>query len=121
MTDIVEKLKDACVIDPHYGKSVTLTLDYDDYMEAADLITALRAENEKLKAELEELDFLRHEGGSESIAALEAENQRLRAALEEIESITVHSGGDIHGISAPAWQAAFNHAHIVARAALEEK
>ena len=55
MTDIVEKLKEACVIDRHYGKSVTLTLDYDDYMEAADLITALRAENEKLRAALRDI------------------------------------------------------------------
>lgn len=114
MTDIVEKLKDACVIDPHYGKSVTLTLDYDDYMEAADLITALRAENEKLKAELEELDFLRHEGGSESIAALEAENERLRAALEDIADL-------------PPGYADMRHDDLVvilankARAALEEK
>ena len=51
MSDIAERLRDACVIDRHYGKSVTLTLDYDDYMEAADTITALRAENERLRDE----------------------------------------------------------------------
>lgn len=55
MTDIVERLKEACVIDRHYGKSVILMLDYDDYMEAADLITALRAENERLRAALQDI------------------------------------------------------------------
>lgn len=106
MTDIVEKLKDACVIDRHYGKSVTLTLDYDDYMEAADLITALRAENERLKEWNREIALNARE--------FAAENERLRAALEEIAS------GKYSGIvltSYPPQDPAVNRA----RAALEEK
>lgn len=73
MTDIVERLKEACVIDRHYGKSVTLTLDYDDYMEAADLITALRAENEKLRKDLSMSVF----SDSEYCKVLEGEQERL--------------------------------------------
>ena len=76
MTDIVEKLKDACVIDRHYGKSVTLTLDYDDYMEAADTITTLRAENEKLRAALEDIAYPNPDHGEDQLM------QIARAALE---------------------------------------
>lgn len=54
MSDIVERLKDACVVDPNYGKSVNLTLDYDDYMEAADTITALEARVRELEGLLHE-------------------------------------------------------------------
>lgn len=111
MTDIVEKLKDACVIDRHYGKSVTLTLDYDDYMEAADLITALRAENERLTGERDR----QYDQNAEQIiriAALEAENEKLRAALEMFACDCVEN--DLCKLP---------HAcrNYVARAALEEK
>lgn len=52
------------------------------------------------------------------IIELCAKVERLEGALKEIGSITVCSGGDIHGISPTAWRAAFDHAHAVARAAL---
>lgn len=67
MADIVEKLKDACVIDRHYGKSVTLTLDYDDYMDAADEIIRLRAENERLRAAIT-VAIRQHEEGNKGLA-----------------------------------------------------
>ena len=95
MTDIVEKLRAACIIDRHYGKSVTLTLDYDDYMEAAAEIERLRAaigetllEREDARAEVERLragGCARDQGTTQycaEAAKLAAENEKLRAALE---------------------------------------
>ena len=38
-------------------------------------------ERDALREDLEELDFLRHEGGPDSVAAIEAERDRLREAL----------------------------------------
>ena len=55
------------------------------------------------------------------ITALRAENERLRAALDMIDSISVHNGGDIHGVHPSFWEVAFKQAQDVARAALEEK
>lgn len=40
--DIVERLRRALVVDPTYGPSVRLSLDYEDIKEAADHIEALR-------------------------------------------------------------------------------
>ena len=56
------------------------------------------------------------------LLALEAATkiERLRAALREIESITVHSGGDIHGVHPSFWEVAFKQAQDTARAALKE-
>lgn len=45
-----------------------------------------------------------------SVAQLDAMTPEVRAlvdALERIESITVHSGGEIHGVTALHWQTAF--------------
>jgi hypothetical protein len=44
--------------------------------------------------------------------------ERLRAALELIESVSVHSGGDIHGVNPKAWEAAFMDVQAMARAAI---
>lgn len=46
------------------------------------------------------------------------EIDRLRAALREIDSITVHSGGDIHGVHPSFWEVAFKQAQDTARDAL---
>lgn len=54
-------------------------------------------------------------------ATLRAEVERLRGALSHIESMTVHSGGEIHGVAAQHWKAAFEEAQEIARAALEGK
>lgn len=83
MSDIVEKLKDACVVDPNYGKSVTLTLDYDDYMEAADLITALRVENGRLRRALEFYAAWPQSPSGNMAALLVDAGHKARAALEE--------------------------------------
>lgn len=45
--------------------------------------------------------------------------ERLEAALREIESNSVHSGGEIHGVTALQWELAFAHAQDVASAALK--
>ena len=58
---------------------------------AGDRIEALTAERDRLREELEELDFLRHEGGPDSVAAMEAELKRLRAALGDIRTGSVCS------------------------------
>jgi len=51
----------------------------------------------------------------------DAEIERLQAALALIESVTIHSGGDIHGVSPKAWENAFIEVQAMARAALGEK
>ena len=51
--------------------------------------------------------------------ATEARADRLEAALREIESISVHSGGEVHGVTALQWELAFVHAQDVASAALK--
>lgn len=61
------------------------------------------------------------EEGADEIERLSAEVEKLRAALEEIDSISVHSGGDIHGIHPSFWEVAFKQAQDVARAALGKK
>ena len=73
-------------------------LTLDDYLsvqlypdEAANRIEALTAERDALREELEELDFLRHEGGPDSVAAMEAELKRLRAVLSDIKTASVCS------------------------------
>lgn len=50
---------------------------------------------------------------------LQARVERLEAALREIESISVHSGGEIHGVTADHWKMAFEQAQDVASAALK--
>ena len=58
---------------------------------AADMLTTLATENATLRAENEELDFLRHEGGPDSVAAMEIELATLRAseaaALERVTEL----------------------------------
>jgi len=44
--------------------------------------------------------------------------ERLKAALREIESISVHSDGEIHGVTALRWELAFEQAQGTARDAL---
>lgn len=83
MSDIAKKFRDACVIDPHYGKSIKMTCGYDDFMAAANELDRLRAEVERLnnlrKADLEEYrQHVRH---------LIPEVERLRAALREIDAV----------------------------------
>ena len=57
----------------------------------ADMLTTLATENATLRAENEELDFLRHEGGPDSVAAMEIELATLRAseaaALERVTEL----------------------------------
>ena len=48
-----------------------------------DRAEAAEAERDRLREDLEELDFLRHEGGPDSVAAIEAERDQLREALEQ--------------------------------------
>lgn len=48
----------------------------------------------------------------------QARAERLEAALREIESISVHSGGEVHGVTALQWELAFAHAQDVASSAL---
>jgi hypothetical protein len=55
----------------------------------------------------------------ERAEAAEAEVARLTGYLREIESLTVHSGGDIHGVAPSAWRYAFGEARDIARAALK--
>ena len=50
--------------------------------ERAEWPQATTAYVEWLETAVEELDFLRHEGGPDSVSALEDENKRLRAQLE---------------------------------------
>lgn len=45
--------------------------------------------------------------------------EALRGALAEIESISVHSGGEVLGVTADHWRMAFEQAQDVARAALK--
>lgn len=127
MIDIVQKLKDACVVDPNYGKSVTLTLDYDDYMEAANTITALRAEVEKLRSDLAFADqqATKVEG---LFLGTANENEKLRAALKPFADMGKAMMGRKHHNEAVVQYALaptiFVH-HLVSahevRAALEEK
>jgi hypothetical protein len=51
--------------------------------------------------------------------AAEAEVARLTGYLRQIESLTVHSGGEIHGVHPNAWRDAFTEAQETARAALK--
>ena len=55
----------------------------------ADMLTTLAAENDLLRAENEELDFLRHEGGPDSVAAMEIELATLRAERDAWTKIDV--------------------------------
>lgn len=45
--------------------------------------------------------------------------EALRGALAEIESISVHSGGETHGVTADHWKMAFEQAQSIASAALK--
>lgn len=45
--------------------------------------------------------------------------ERLEAAMREIESISVHSGGEVHGVTADHWKMAFEQAQNIARATLK--
>ena len=56
---------------------------------AADMLTTLATENATLRAENEELDFLRHEGGPDSVAAMEIELATLRAERDAWTKIDV--------------------------------
>jgi hypothetical protein len=60
--------------------------------EERQLDFAAEAERDKLKAELEELDFLRHEGGPDRVAAIEAERDRMR---EVLKAMAEHSTGGV--------------------------
>lgn len=52
-------------------------------------LRTLAAENATLRAENEELDFLRHEGGPDSVAAMEIELATLRAERDAWTKIDV--------------------------------
>lgn len=54
---------------------------------AADMLTTLAAENATLRAERDELDFLRHEGGPDSVAAMEIELATLRAERDRLATV----------------------------------
>ena len=68
-------------------------LEERDRTFALMLARAEKAESEsaRLREDLEELDFLRHEGGPDSVAAMEAELKRLRAVLSDIKTASVCS------------------------------
>ena len=108
MSDIVERLRAEATDNRRYEVNGTLAV------EAADLITALRAENERLKtsgiAEVAAhnpsvMDYMRHWEGRTQKA--EAENERLMAALLSIRDMGPMTVDD------QRWR--------IARAALEEK
>lgn len=107
-----------------------------DWDAAADRIEALVAEN----AEYEEVFDMQWKAGMRAVERwreahpgndlvlpdtadlclwLLARVERLEAALREIESIDVHSGGEIHGVTALQWELAFAHAQDVASVALK--
>ena len=55
------------------------------FVNEACALRTLAAENATLRAENEELDFLRHEGGPDSGAAMEIELATLRAERDQLE------------------------------------
>ena len=87
-------------------------------LDAADRIEALVKERDEAKRLMQ----ARHR---EMLAAdglmrkHQRRAERMEAALREIESISVHSGGEIHGVTALHWELAFGHAQDVASAALK--
>ena len=54
------------------------------------------------------------------IAKWKARAERLEVALREIESISVHSGGEVHGVTDLQWELAFVHAQDIASSALPD-
>jgi hypothetical protein len=54
------------------------------------------------------------------VAVLEAKLAKAVEALERIDSITVHSGGEIHGVTAQHWRTAFEVAQDEATITLSE-
>ena len=94
--------------------------------EAADLITALRAENEKFKMSLSDVVQQTQEQAN-TITTLRAENEKLRAALRDAaEQMEWLAKKDPHcmGWVGPPWPSttpAIKVAAEKARAALEEK
>lgn len=109
MTDIVERLR---LLVPSDSSGAAF--------DAVNEITRLRNELHIAQVWSERLIAGREQDMTE-ITALRAEVERLRAALDMIDSISVHSGGDIHGVHPSLWEGAFKEAQIMARAALEEK
>lgn len=117
MRDIVEKLR-VYVSDDHdrlcQGREYTCSCGYDDkrdplMTEAADLITALRAEVDDLGNRLHHV----HRLWANNEHALRAKNERLRAALERLScKCPSNCDWEKHGDICPSW---------VARAALEGK
>jgi len=79
---------------------------------AADRIEAL------VKADRAQVEVVERQ--AETIIRINARAERLEAALREIESNDVHSGGEIHGVTALQWELAFAHAQDVASGALGE-
>jgi hypothetical protein len=79
--DLAKRLRD---FDPNWDT-------WEVVEEAASRIETLAAERDRLREDLEELDFLRHEGGPDSVAAMEVELKRLRAVLSDIEAGSVCS------------------------------
>lgn len=53
--------------------------------------------------------------------ALRARIAQLEAALRLIDSVSVHSGGDVHGVNPTQWEAALKEVQAMARAALGEE
>lgn len=78
---------------------------------AADRIEAL------VKADRAQVEVVERQ--AETIIRINARAERLEEALREIESISFHSGGEIHGVTAFQWEMAFGHAQDVASAALK--
>lgn len=76
--------------------------------EAADRIEALIAENKRDGEQAVHL-MIKHFGRAEAA----------EAALREIEAISVHSGGETHGVTADHWKMAFEQAQSIASAALK--
>ena len=78
---------------------VALTAERDQWIQHAknavwadsEELKQAEADNARLRDGLEELDFLRHEGGPDSVAAIEAELKLLRAVLSDIKTASVCS------------------------------
>jgi hypothetical protein len=100
--------------------------------KTAATLRALAAENAALREQVEagrlanghekrlRLEVIAlHQAAEAENATMRAEVERLRGALDIIDSISVHSGGEIHGVTASHWREAFQSAQSMARAALD--
>jgi hypothetical protein len=84
------------------------------------LFWMLKEEGHYTKANTARFAADRIEELSNCVAVLEAKLAKAVEALEKIDSITVHSGGEIHGVTAQHWRTAFEVAQDEATITLAE-